>query len=618
MWPRRTLSGVGSDDPGGSAAERAYLFGALALGLALFGVCQWVLPQEYFRRDDFIFLAEVQRPDWSWAHTFFPVDTWSYWKVRPIGVDSYFRIAWSLFGMEPFGFFQINLIVHFLMLPVAYRLARQLGLSSVIAATTALICVSRPPSIFLTFYGSGFSSISAQLVVTGMVSLYLDFVDGRAPRRRWVSLALLVVALMCHEISIFAPGVLLVLSPCRRGWRPFGTAVVRALRDAGPHIALVAGYLVVRFAWLSPLRNDGVYARHYEVAHVLKNARIQLSLLTDERWMMGATLALLVGMTLLALIHARSRAHAREGPVSIAVLGALWLLGFLAPVSLFWQAHIRFSHHVEVPAALLVGAALQLAWMSVAARLRAPFLLVLWLAAASILPWQALAQRRADERDLYTKRFLEVVEAHYAEIPQAARFVVIYGGEGQASQYKMKKFRDRSMGGTALVRSAYYDRDPVMKFHDAREAPTAELLCDTCLYLNLFGDLLVKALDPATQARSMLEPGLAAPDPATQSAAARQLARRLGMGALPTLVQACDARSEAERCRRKIWKAVAESGAADAGALAQAFTKTFANALADPLREKPRPATADDSTRPTPLRIESPRPPITSAVPQAR
>jgi hypothetical protein len=562
---------LGSEHESVSRSDRLFLIGIVILGAALFGVCQWVLPHQYFRRDDFVYLSAVQAPDWTWIRAFFPVDTWSYWKVRPLGVDTYFRIGWHLFGLQPFGFFQINLLCHFAMVPVVFRLAKQLGLASSFAAAAALLCISRPPSIFLVYYGAGFASLSAQLLVALSISFHVDYAKGHGAGWRVGSLIFLLLALLCHEASLVTPAILLFVSLAVRTWRPIGRSCLRALLDAGPHLASVAIYLYVRVSWIAVPREDGPYARIYDTSRVLKRLRVQLDALADERWLIEA-LVLLVGLVLAGvLLRAEGRRYVTKRFLPVLAICAVWLLAILLPTATLPSWHVRFSHHAELPAALLVGAVLQLAWIGLPKLARPGFLAAVWLGIAFILPWHSLERRRYDESDLYTKRFLEVVETHFPELPHNSRFVMVYNADGLAPPYQMRKFRIRSLGGTPMVRAAYYDLEPEMRFHDAMKTPQLDLLCDQCLYFGIHHDLSVEVLDDASQVERILAPGLASLDPRQQAAAARQLARRSGSRILPLLAATCKGSGDEDPCRARIARAVEASGAHAATGMAHAL-----------------------------------------------
>ena len=51
----------------GSTPSRGFLVGCVLAAIAIALACAWVASLEWFSRDDFAFLARVQRVDpWSW------------------------------------------------------------------------------------------------------------------------------------------------------------------------------------------------------------------------------------------------------------------------------------------------------------------------------------------------------------------------------------------------------------------------------------------------------------------------------------------------------------------------------------------------------------------------
>ena len=63
----------------------------------------------------------------------------------------------------------------------------------------------------------------------------------------------------------------------------------------------------------------------------------------------------------------------------------------------------------------MVGAFVQLVWAIAPLLLRIPLLTALWLSVALTMPWQSLADRRADDSELYTRDFLEFVDETFPQ-----------------------------------------------------------------------------------------------------------------------------------------------------------------------------------------------------------
>ena len=87
----------------------------------------FVASREWFSGDDFAFLALVQRPDvWSWRDAYLPLGERFWPFYRPLGMQTYFRLAVAAFGLSAPAFFAVSLAVHFTRGLVVFRLARQL------------------------------------------------------------------------------------------------------------------------------------------------------------------------------------------------------------------------------------------------------------------------------------------------------------------------------------------------------------------------------------------------------------------------------------------------------------------------------------------------------------
>lgn len=567
----------------GDASDAAFVLACLAIGAAFFALAQFALPGQFFESDDFTFLVDVQRPDWSWREAFFPLDTWSYWNVRPLGVDAYFRICSQLFGVDPWGFFQVNLAVHFAVAPVVYALSRQLGLGRAASAAAALLCISRPPSLRLLYYGAGFASLFAQLLIAAAVACHLAW--SRSGRSRWLAgeLCLLLLALLSHEIAYFTPAVLFAASLFARRGEALRSSIGRGLRDVAPALALALPYLAVRFTLFAPLRSDAGYARVYDAGHVLRHLRTQLEMLFGEPWVLWTGMLACCVIAAFALRgNAMLRAAARDVAPRVAFC-AVWAGVSLAPILLLPYPHVRYSHYAEVPAALAAACFLDLAVRALRPPARQGLLVAAAIALGFAVPWASLGAAADAGGRPPAARFRAEVDARVDPVPQGARFVVLYGAEPLAPASVKDAFVRQVRSGTTFVRALYFARDPVLAFQDVRDPWTADWICDACIHLDMHPDASFHVLDEAARTARVFGPALESENRALQMAAARQLAREVGLGALPRLQAACDRHASPAACRTRVAMAVAQSGADEATPLLRA------------LRGEPR-ATAQDES----------------------
>ncbi len=554
-----------------NAPERLFVAYCVLLGLGLFGLCEWVLPTQFFRSDDLVFLGEVQHPDWSWTRVFFPVETFSYWNVRPLGVDTYFRLCTSAFGVDPAGFFQVNVLVHFAVGPVAYRIARQLGLAPFAAGAAAVLCISRPPSMFLLFYGAGFASIAAQLFVALSVTFHLDFIRTAREMPRVASVAALLLGMLSHEIGYFAPVVLVAASLCMRPRRAPVAQLVRALRDVVPALCVALPYLALRFTLFAPLRDDSGYQRIWGARHVLRHLAVQLQHLAEAPWAVVALVGACAVIAALSFAQVDARRRLQRELIPAAAFCTIWTLAFLAPIVLLPHPHVRFSHYVEVPVALFVATFLQLAYTSAGPRSRTPLLVCLALGLAFAVPWSSVAARRAAGEQSPMRRLVELIDDRYDEVPLNARFVLLYGVEPLAPDRARSGLTGVTTSGTMLVQALYFDRNPALLFHDVRTPPAARLVCDECIYIELLADASLRFRGVEPPAGSVFARALTSSERTVQMAGARQLARRFGMEALPVLRSACEDHDDATACWNRITMAVARSEGEDDAPLLRAL-----------------------------------------------
>jgi len=578
-----TCDDSGTNVDGGDAIglpDRAFLIFSLAIGVAFFSLAQWVLPGEFFKSDDFTFLADVQRPDWTWREALVPLDTWSYWNVRPLGVDAYFRLCERFFGADPLGFFEINLLVHFAMAPIVFRLARQLGLGRAASAAAAILCISRPPSMRLLYYGAGFASLAVQLLIAATLSFHLEWI--RSGRRLWLagSLTCLFTALLTHEIAYVTPAVLAAASLMERRGAGVWSLIARTVRDVAPALAVVAPYLIVRFTLFAPLRADAGYGRVYAFPHVLRHLQAQLELFASAPWAFWslALACLTIVSVTVAMTPARRIAVIQLG----AHLGfcAAWALVVLAPILLLPHSHVRYSHYAEVPAALAVGVCLDFALRGLGARARSSLLAATAAWLVFIVPWASLAERRSHATMSPAAKFAAEVNGHVDPIPLGVTFVVRSGAAPLASKATSDRFSRQVHSGTTLVQALWRDKNPIVYFKDETEPWLALMICDTCVYLDMTPGMSFRVLDHDAAATAVFEPALRSERRGVQMAGARQLARQWGLAALPRLEAACRDHGSPKACRTRIEMAVAHSEAEEAAPLLRALR--HAQTLAEP------------------------------------
>lgn len=474
-------------DPAATAfrlAVAALLLVALLQALA-------VARAEWFSRDDFAFLLRVQAP-WSWRDTFLPLERSAWWAWRPLGMDGFFRLSYRLFGLEPFGYFALQIAVHFALAPAVWALARRIGLARPAATAAGALAVLAPPGLTGLYYASVFHYVAANLL--GTLTLVL-FLDGRR-RGGWpariASWACFSAGLLCNETLLVVPGVALLLALLGEREGPWPSRIARALAAITPLAALAAVYLVLRFGVIELAHLPRGYRPRFE-GNLLRHYWTEPVSLAGGALRLAGALAGMAGVWLFCALRARLHPQPLRRLLRGYALLVPWLLAAIAPFAPLPFSHARFALTLVVPGALLVGAHLDALWRLLAPRraaaLRVAFALLLLL----VLPLGAMRARAAHPLSRGARSFVEGIARAYPNPAPGTLLVVVYGGEGLASRHQMETVSRLTWSGIA-IRAMRFPQLGVVRFVSlttARENP-----CARCLYVSLDRDLEIHRLDP--------------------------------------------------------------------------------------------------------------------------
>ncbi len=479
------------------ALAAAAACGALALYLRVISV-------DWFVGDDFAFLAHVQRP-WSWREVFLPLQRRFWWAYRPIGMDAYFYLCFKLFGWNAGGFFGVTLAAHTLTALALYRVARQLGFELPAALSAALLAVSRFPSITNVTLACTFHYTAAILLHLLALSLFLDFARTRRLVFQLGACGCFAVGLLCNELVINLPFLLLLASLFAGGFDLRTTAFGRALRDSWPYFALAALFLVFRYRVIAEMERPYLYILELGW-HVPINAFVHLSMMAGSHMYLLAALAVMV---LLAAGIWRAPADRRALITHLVRVWALclpWLLAMLLPLSLIPFPMDRFTMPSQIPAALLFSAVLDAAWKARAGRGRS-YEIALQVAIGVLLlvslPWQQVQLRAAFSRGPYMRTLQQTVASAYPKLADGSTLMILHGGEGRADARTAEQYRGDSFGGAAIY-SRYPNQRILVLFADATRTPANRLLCRKCVHLNLLPNYLVKPVSKREISREIL------------------------------------------------------------------------------------------------------------------
>jgi hypothetical protein len=473
----------------GSTASRGFLLGCMLAALAIALACAWVASLEWFSRDDFAFLARVQRVDpWSWRAVFLPFDERFWTFYRPLGMETYFYLGFQLFGLEASGYFAVSLAFHFASGALVYRIGRQLGFDLRVALVTALLAVSREPTLGEIFYGSVFHFVISVFFTLLSITCFLEYAAGEGRRWQVASCFALGLALLCNEVNATTPALLaLAALGTRRPERRFARRVLLAV---APQLLLVALYLAFRFLLLAPVAMPTVYTL---VLHpnVLRNTAIHVLFVFGGIGPLAV--AALLGTALLVSAPDR-RERARLG--RLAAMAISWTAVVLAPFALIPFPQERYAMLAVPPVCLLIGALLDSFWRIAGGRYPRSLEAALVVAVLASIPFGLLAQQAANPRGDAPRRIVRAIEAQQPAIASNARLVVLYGTPELAAREQAVAFRYLAYNGM-VVDAVYPETTMSMRFHDLSQRSPRKAIRPRSFYFRLSPSLEIERAERA-------------------------------------------------------------------------------------------------------------------------
>jgi hypothetical protein len=473
------------------------LIAAGTIGLLLLAACLVVASYEWFSADDFAFLSHVRLVPWSWSDVFLPVEKRFWWAYRPLGMESFYYAAYRLFGVEPWGYFAVVILVHFLTAPIVYGLGRQLGFDRRIAALAAVLAVSRRPSLTVLYYGAIFHYVAANLLYCASLWFFLE--HGRR-KARWpwpASILSLALALLCNEVSVTLPLLLVLASLFVDRFQITRASLVRAAGRTAPHFALAVLFLTVRFAIIEQRPAPRLYVAELG-PNVITNYGDLLLLLYGRGWELGVVVSV-------AVIAGAGAVQARDsgGLGDLARVHALclpWILGLLAPFVILPFPHPRFAMAAEVPACLLFASYLELLWRACAPAWRRALELSLLALLLALTPWSTFEDHVRRPRGAVPKAFEEVLDLDGPRLKSGSRVVVLFGAPGLADDASAAAFRTLVYEGS-LVRAFFPDRHLEVRFQSVARGVERDILCPSCVHYALRADGRVEPIDRTAVSR---------------------------------------------------------------------------------------------------------------------
>lgn len=481
--------------------SRGFWPGVCLVGIGLVAACLAIASGEWFSRDDFAFLAYVQSPDFGWREAFLPLESRFWPFYRPLGMETYFRTCFALFGVEAFGYFAVSLAFHFGSGGLVYGVARRLGFDSRAAVVAALLAVSRPAALDEIFYGSVFHLVASGFFTAVVVLCFLTGLEREGRDRGWAagSVAALILALLCNEVNAVVPALVVCAGLAAQG--PSRRHAARVLRGVVPHGVLVGLYLGFRFFVLPPRAASPVYTPALG-PHVVEHLTALLTRGFGGAWVL-AVLAVL-GATF-AGFQGRIRAE-RAVLERLAWRAALllgWALLALAPFALLPFEQQRYAMLAATPVALVCGALADAAWACLGARRPRQLEAALLASILLLLPYGVLLERFRTPRGAEPLRLLRALESRRSALPERARIVLLYGSAGLASSDRAIPFRYLAYNGTVL-QAVYPESELSLRFHDLSQRAPRSVIRPGTVYLQLGPDLEIEGVRPALLQRELL------------------------------------------------------------------------------------------------------------------
>ena len=340
-----------------------FLLASGAVALLFVAMMLWVASCEWFYADDFTFLNRALSGPRSWWDILLPIEVRWWWSYRPLSIELFYGMGVRWFGLSAFPFLAANVANFLLASLLLGRIARQIGFSRQGAVFCALLLLTMHSSNVEIFWVSVFQHTSARVFVLLSVTTYLEAL--RSGRIVWngVSLASMLLGLLCNELTVLLPASLLLLGTafgCAEGEAIRPTSLVGravcAVRMAAPQIVMAIAFAVFRWMIIAEptLKKPFEYYMGFGW-HIALNIAGYLWLLVHENLLK----AMCTGIFLCAAwwVSLQQRGSQVLSDLALRALTFFaWLCVTMVPFVGFLYAHSRLAMSLEAPAVLLMGA----------------------------------------------------------------------------------------------------------------------------------------------------------------------------------------------------------------------------------------------------------------------
>lgn len=181
-------------------------------------------------------------------------------------------VSYALFGLQPFGWHLLSLLVHLAVVYLIYRLAREWALERETALAAALLFGLHPVHSESVAWVAALPDPLAAVFILASLLLYERVYHGgrRSKAALGLSIGLAFCAMLSKEVAVMFPVFLMVREWLARAPdEPLGTVAMQAAKRAAPYFAVIALYLVLRYAALGFLRHDDATSANFSLFNVL-------------------------------------------------------------------------------------------------------------------------------------------------------------------------------------------------------------------------------------------------------------------------------------------------------------------------------------------------------------
>jgi len=166
----------------------------------------WPLTKYFFFQDDFILLSMAGSvKNWWDVFRFSDVIFW-----RPLSVQIYFNLARSLFGLEPFWYHFISLVLHLINSLLVWKLVNKLSKNTSISWLSGFLFATSPIHFMSQIWIGEFPIILGQSLWLVGVLLAIKWLQSPIWRNSIWFFLIFSFGLMAHEMVLTLPLMLLV------------------------------------------------------------------------------------------------------------------------------------------------------------------------------------------------------------------------------------------------------------------------------------------------------------------------------------------------------------------------------------------------------------------------